>query len=93
MKCVMILCLLIAYISAEPISEVNEPIKNEVNLEEGDHFQGDVIISERQLKYMRSSKKLSKTGLIDSRYRWMKISSGQVKIPYYIEPSSPYSVH
>ena len=91
MKCVLILSLVISCITAASISEIIEPIQNEVNLEEGNHFQGDVVMSEQQLNYMRSLKKLPKSGLLNSRYRWIKNSLGQVKIPYYFEPSSPYS--
>ena len=93
MKSVLILCLVITCISAASILEVDEHITNEVNLEEGNHFQGDVLMTDQQLEYMRGSIKLARTGLTNSRYRWLKIASGQVNIPYYLEPSSPYSEH
>lgn len=90
MKYVLIISLLITWICAESILEVEEPMQNEVNLEEGNHFQGDVVITEEQLKNMRGSNKRSKTVLTNSMYRWFKNSAGQVNIPYYFEPSSPY---
>lgn len=91
MKYVLILSLIIVCISGESVSEIKDSLQNEVNLEEGNHFQGDVVMTDEQLKYMRGSKKLSKTGLVNSRYRWIKNALGQVIVPYYLEPSSPYS--
>lgn len=91
MKYLLIISLLITWICAESVLEVEEPVHNEVNLEEGNHFQGDVVITEQQLKKMRGSNKKSKTVLTNSMYRWFKNSAGQVNIPYYLEPSSPYS--
>lgn len=44
------------------------------NPEEGDHFQGDIIITDEQLEQVRN-------GIIGESYRW-PIVDGVVTVPY-----------
>jgi hypothetical protein len=55
----------------------------------GNHFQGDIVLTEDQEDFFKgnSTSKGSRTGLIDTRYRWLKNRLGQVIVPYTLDGS------
>lgn len=86
----MCLCLILTSvcINGNPINK-DIDLKSERSPEEwGDHFQGDLELSEQQLSNLKRG---AKTGIIDARYKWIKGSNGKVVIPYIINADSGYS--
>lgn len=76
--------------------DFNEKIQKE--LENGEFFQGDIILHGDQMDLVMSHKNFTenedniptRTGLINEQYRWPKNNLGQAVIPYVIDPSSGY---
>jgi hypothetical protein len=68
-----------AQVMIDGVGGFNDPIY-------GDHFQGDIELSPEQEEIFmaNSSSKGSRTGIVDTRYRWPKNTQGQVIVPYYI---------
>jgi hypothetical protein len=55
------------------------------NLEEGKHFQGDMVLLEEQLNTLNDTSDMSyRTGRLDERYRWPKNAAGNVIVPFEI---------
>lgn len=73
------------------------PIVDEVNvngrssLEYGDKFQGDIVLTPSQEEMFNGTGKGSRTGLLDTRYRWPKNTAGQVIVPYTFLSSAGFS--
>ena len=62
-------------VESEPLE--SERIDSGVNFEEvGNYFEGDMQMTPGEIRSL-----FSKTGLVDTRKRWMKVG-GQVVVPY-----------
>jgi hypothetical protein len=71
-----------------------------VDAEEGEYFQGDIILTEDQRKYLfdeeseddesDSALVSNRTGVKDLRFRWPKDSKGQVIVPYTFDPKAKF---
>lgn len=61
-------------------SETIEVIDSEVNFEEvGNHFEGDMQMTPGEIRQL-----FAKTGLVNTRYRWVKVG-GLVVVPYTLQ--------
>ena len=87
----LIALAVISYSNGKPIQDENhadsddvknlptEVIDSEVNYEEaGNHFEGDMQMTPGEIRSL-----FAKTGLVDTRYRWLKFD-GLVVVPYTI---------
>lgn len=84
----MSLILTSVFINGNPIND-NINLKSQISPEEwGEHFQGDLQLSLQQTNDLNRG---SRTGIIDTRYKWIKSSNGKVVIPYIIDANSGYS--
>ncbi|CAG9807142.1 unnamed protein product [Chironomus riparius] len=55
------------------------------NLEDGEYFQGDMVMNEEQLNTINDTSDLSlRTGIINERFRWPKDVHGDVIVPFKI---------
>ena len=55
------------------------------SLEDGEHFQGDMMLLEEQLNTLNDTSDMSgRTGIIGDKYRWPKNNGGKVIVPYEI---------
>lgn len=71
-------------------------------LENGEYFQGDISLSPEQEKYYLTDEDLegdegeeaegvgSRTGILNTKYRWPKDKNGKVNVPYRIEESANF---
>jgi hypothetical protein len=85
---VIAIFLVLPVFHAVPISD--EVTEERSQLEFGDKFQGDIILTPEQEEQFDKNSKSSRTGLRNARYRWPKNSAGQVVVPYTIQGSSGY---
>lgn len=68
----------------------------DVKLENGKFFQGDIVLLEDQLEYLLGngsddSSTPTRTGWINEYYRWPKDASGNVILTYEISPKATFS--
>ncbi|KAL7024350.1 hypothetical protein ACKWTF_013004 [Chironomus riparius] len=55
------------------------------NFEDGEYFQGDMVMLDEQLNILNDSTDMTyRTGIIGEKYRWPKNSDGKVIVPYEI---------
>lgn len=60
-------------------------------LEFGDNFQGDIILTPEQEDIINGNTRGARTGLLNTRSRWPKNSSGYVIVPYTFQSASGFS--
>lgn len=67
------------------------------DLENGNMYQGDIILLPEQRDLVKNTPRSdadddipTRTGLISEEYRWPKDAQGNVQMPYEIDPSSQY---
>jgi hypothetical protein len=71
-----------------PIVDVSEvDVNGRSQLEYGNKFQGDIVLTTSQEEMINGSGKGSRTGLLDLNRRWPKNSAGQVVVPVVFQTS------
>lgn len=63
-------------------SSIAGPIEN--SLEYGEHFQGDIKLTEEQEESLKTDGRNARTGILNGARRWPKIN-GRVTVPYTID--------
>jgi hypothetical protein len=61
----------------------------EQSLENGDHFEGDMVLTPEQTEYLNDTVS-SRTGRLSEFYRWPKDSNGHVKVPYTVSETDDF---
>lgn len=68
------------------VSRFDEGPEFSIPEEQGDAFQGDMILTEEQRKEMFDTSIIeSRTGLLADKYRWPKNSNGNPIVPYVVD--------